>query len=41
MGIDATSSLSKPKGSFERIRILGEEKIGLEDYLERKQPSDG
>ena len=31
MGIDATASLSKPKGSFERMRIPGEEKIRLED----------
>lgn len=39
MGIDAATCLSKPKGSFERIRIPGEEMIRLEDYLEKKRPS--
>jgi len=34
MGIDATAPLDAPPGRFERIRIPGEDKIRLEDYLE-------
>jgi 2,5-furandicarboxylate decarboxylase 1 len=33
MGIDATVPLGAPKGKFEKIRIPGEDKIKLEDYI--------
>jgi len=34
MGIDATVPLNAEPGRFERIRIPGEDKILLEDYIE-------
>jgi hypothetical protein len=36
MGIDATASLLKPRVSFDKIKIPGEDKIKLEDYIEKK-----